>query len=75
MKPLRRNRDFVLLQAGQLLSAGGLGVGGVVYPLLVLALTDSPAKAGFVAFVALPADGAAVAAGGAGGRPLPTGSG
>jgi MFS family permease len=51
MKPLRRNRDFVLLQAGQLLSAAGSESVGVVYPLLVLGLTNSPAKAGFVAFV------------------------
>jgi MFS family permease len=48
---LRRNRDFVLLQAGRLLSAAGSESTAVVYPLLVLALTDSPAKAGFVGFV------------------------
>jgi MFS family permease len=48
--PLRRNRDFVLLQSGQLLSNVGTQVTQIAYPLLVLALTHSPAKAGIVAF-------------------------
>ena len=48
--PLRRNRDFVLLQAGQLLSNVGTQLTQIAYPLLVLALTGSPAKAGIVAF-------------------------
>jgi MFS family permease len=48
--PLRKNRDFVLLQGGQLLSNVGTQSTQVVYPLLVLALTQSPAKAGIVAF-------------------------
>ena len=48
--PLRRNRDFLLLQGGQLLSAGGSEATGIVYPLLVLALTGSPAQAGLVSF-------------------------
>jgi MFS family permease len=53
--PLRRNRDFVLLQGGQLLSNVGTQVTQIAYPLLVLALTHSPAKAGIVAFArALP---------------------
>ena len=47
--PLRRNRDFVLLQSGQLLSAAGSESTAIAYPLLVLALTQSPAKAGVVA--------------------------
>lgn len=51
--PLRRNRDFVLLQAGQLLSAIGSQASAIAYPLLVLALTHSPAKAGFVGFARL----------------------
>jgi predicted MFS family arabinose efflux permease len=51
--PLRRNRDFMLLQAAQLLSSGGSQISAIAYPLLVLALTGSPAKAGFVAFVRL----------------------
>lgn len=50
MVPLRRNRDFVLLQVGQLLSATGSESTTVVYPLLVLAITHSPAKAGLVTF-------------------------
>lgn len=61
--PLRRNRDFLLLQAAQLLSSGGSQISAIAYPLLVLALTGSAAKAGIVAFarslptaiVALPA--------------------
>jgi MFS family permease len=60
---LRRNRDFLLLQAAQLLSSGGSQISAIAYPLLVLALTGSAAKAGIVAFarslptaiVALPA--------------------
>ena len=52
---LRRNRDFVLLQAGQLLSSLGTQTSAIAYPLLVLAVTGSAAKAGAVAFVrALP---------------------
>jgi MFS family permease len=48
--PLRRNRDFVLLQLGQGLSTLGSTSTYVAYPLLVLALTHSPAKAGAVGF-------------------------
>ena len=48
--PLRRNRDFVLLQAGQLLSSIGTESTTIAYPLLVLALTHSPAKVGVVTF-------------------------
>ena len=40
----------MLLQAGQLLSSAGTQLTSVAYPLLVLALTGSPAKAGIVAF-------------------------
>lgn len=47
---MRRNRDFVLLQMGQLLSSTGTQSTVLVYPLLVLALTHSPAKAGLVSF-------------------------
>src|SRR3989442_7651987 len=54
--PLRRNRDFVLLQAGQLLSNLGTSSTSIAYPLLVLAVTHSAAKAGVVAFArSLPA--------------------
>jgi MFS family permease len=48
--PLRQNRDFVLLQLGQGLSTLGSTSTYVAYPLLVLALTHSPAKAGVVGF-------------------------
>jgi MFS family permease len=51
--PLRRNRDFLLLQTAALLSSGGSQMTAVAYPLLVLALTGSPAKAGIVAFTRL----------------------
>jgi predicted MFS family arabinose efflux permease len=55
LAPLRRNRDFVLLQAGQLFSNVGTQTTQIAYPLLVLALTGSAAKAGIVAFArALP---------------------
>jgi MFS family permease len=50
---LRRNRDFVLLQTAGLLSSGGSQITAISYPLLVLALTGSPAKAGIVAFARL----------------------
>jgi MFS family permease len=46
--PLRRNRDFLLYQAGQLFSLFGSGISGIAYPLLTLALTGSAAKTGYV---------------------------
>jgi MFS family permease len=51
--PLWRNRDFVVLLTGELLSGIGSSLTSIAYPLLVLALTHSPAKAGAVAFVRL----------------------
>jgi predicted MFS family arabinose efflux permease len=48
--PLRRNRDYLLLWSGQVVSALGSAVSSVAFPLLVLALTGSPAKAGLVGF-------------------------
>jgi MFS family permease len=48
--PLRRNRDFMLLWSGQVVSTIGTRVTSVAYPLLVLALTGSPAQAGIVGF-------------------------
>jgi MFS family permease len=48
--PLSRNREFLLLWSGQAISQLGSQVSLVAYPLLVLAVTGSPAKAGLVAF-------------------------
>ena len=53
LPPLRRNRDFVLLQTGQALSTVGSESAAVAYSLLVLELTHSPAKAGLTAFARL----------------------
>jgi MFS family permease len=51
--PLRRNRDFMLLQVAQMLSSLGSQMAAIAYALLALALTGSPAKAGIVAFTRL----------------------
>jgi len=52
---LWRNRDFLLLWSGQTISTLGTRVSGLALPLLVLALTHSPAQAGLIATVnALP---------------------
>jgi Transmembrane secretion effector len=48
--PLRRNRDFTLLWTGELVSTLGSQMSLVAFPLLVLAVTGSPAKAGVVGF-------------------------
>lgn len=48
--PLRRNRDFQLLWSGQAVSVLGSEISAIAYPLLVLALTSSPALAGIVGF-------------------------
>ena len=45
---LRRNRDFNLLWSGQAVSALGNELSEIGYPLLVLALTGSAARAGLV---------------------------
>jgi MFS family permease len=47
---LRHNRDFMLLWSGQVVSTLGTRISGIAYPLLVLALTGSPAQAGLVGF-------------------------
>lgn len=47
--PLWRNRDYLLLWCGQAVSILGTQVSQLAFPLLVLALTGSPAQAGFVA--------------------------
>jgi MFS family permease len=48
LTPLRRNRDFVLLQSGQLFSSFGSNMSRIAYPLLALAVTHSAADAGYV---------------------------
>jgi predicted MFS family arabinose efflux permease len=48
--PLRTNRDFRRLWFGQTVSVLGSRVSAFALPLLVLSLTDSPARAGVVAF-------------------------
>jgi MFS family permease len=54
-RPLWRNRDFLLLWSGQVVSTLGTRISAIAYPLLVLALTGSPAQAGLVGFAqALP---------------------
>src|SRR5438270_3170247 len=52
---LWRNRDYMLLWGGQVVSTAGSAASAIVYPLLILALTDSPAAAGLAgALRALP---------------------
>lgn len=48
---LWHNLDFMLLWSGQTVSLVGTGVSQFAFPLLVLALTSSPALAGFTAAV------------------------
>jgi transmembrane secretion effector len=48
--PLRRNWDFNLLWTGQVVSDLGTRVADIAFPLLVLAMTGSPARAGIVGF-------------------------
>lgn len=49
--PLYRNRDFVLLWSGQVVSTVGMRVSTLAYPLLVLAITGSPLRAGIAGSV------------------------
>ena len=54
-KTLWRNRDYMLLWSGQVISSIGTQASQLAFPLLVLALTRSPAQAGFAgALRALP---------------------
>jgi MFS family permease len=48
--PLRRNRDFMVLWSSQVVSTVGTRVTLIAFPLLMLAVTHSPAKAGVVGF-------------------------
>jgi len=45
-RPLWRNRDYLLLWSGQAISAIGGSVSALAFPLLVLAVSHSPAQAG-----------------------------
>lgn len=55
LRPLWRNRDFILLWTGQVVSTLGTRITALAYPLLVLAMTGSPLWAGVVGFAqALP---------------------
>jgi MFS family permease len=49
-RPLWRNRDFMLLWSGQVVSTVGMRVSALAYPLLVLAQTGSALQAGIVGF-------------------------
>ena len=49
LPPLYRNRNYMLLWGGQLISVIGTGASQIVYPLLILALTHSPTAAGIAA--------------------------
>ncbi len=46
--PLWRNRDYMLLWSGQMISSVGTRVSMLAFPLFVLALTHSPAQAGLI---------------------------
>jgi len=52
LPPLWLNRDYMLLWSGQVISVIGTGATQIVYPLLILALTDSPAAAGIASALA-----------------------
>src|SRR6266550_2353112 len=45
---LWRNRDYVLLWSGQMISSVGTQVSMLAFPLLILAITHSPAQAGLI---------------------------
>jgi len=46
--PLWRNRDYMLLWSGQIVSSVGGQISQLAFPLLVLALTHSPLQAGLL---------------------------
>ena len=47
--PLWKNRDYMLLWSGQVASALGSSAASLIYPLLILAITNSPGAAGLAA--------------------------
>ncbi|HEU5349088.1 MAG TPA: MFS transporter [Ktedonobacterales bacterium] len=47
-KPLWRNREYLLIEGGAMISGLGTQISHLAFPLLVLALTGSPAQAGLV---------------------------
>ena len=47
--PLWKNRDYMLLWSGQVVSTLGSSTAAIIYPLLILALTNSPGAAGVAA--------------------------
>src|SRR5438067_1390786 len=51
--PLRRNRNFNLLWGGSVAAMLGLTTADIAYPLVILAMTGSPLKAGLFATVQL----------------------
>lgn len=51
--PLRRNRNFNLLWGGSVAAMLGLSTADIAYPLVILAMTGSPLKAGLFATVQL----------------------
>ena len=50
--PLWRNRDYMLLWSGQVVSTLGSNISGIALPLLILAITNSPALAGIAGALA-----------------------
>ncbi len=51
LRSIWRNRNFLVLWSGQAVSAVGTNISTLALPLLVLALTRSPAQAGLIAAV------------------------
>ena len=47
--PLWRTRDYICCWGGQVVSTLGSAISGIAAPLLILALTKSPAAAGLAA--------------------------
>jgi MFS family permease len=55
MRSIWRNRDYMILWTGQMVSTLGTSMSAVTLPLLILVLTGSPAQAGIAGFLqALP---------------------